>query len=344
MLELRILSGYHRGATLPLGDEALVIGADEDADVVLADPGVAARHAQLSRSDAGWVLTPEQGEVRDQHTNAVAAQVTLDGAGFARVGAVWVALREAGSPWQDPPPEPKDDPLAVDTQDQEPDQQADTDAEGTTQAPADGDQAGQADPEPVYAQNTTPTAAAPRRKRGLRVVMVPVAAVAILSAAAAYALTAPPQHRTDEIAAREADQVRRLAGLPQQLGQDELQAALRKRLAQIDLLGRVNLELDARQWTIRGALNDDDGERLQRMLRSFAQSYVIDFPVNVKIGSAESMLPFRISQVISGNDPSIVTDDGRRLYVGDEYRGVRLAAVAGNQLKFTGKHNLNIVW
>ncbi len=72
--------------------------------------------------------------------------------------------------------------------------------------------------------------------------------------------------------------------------------------------------------------------------------YEVNVPINVRIGNAESMLPFRIQQVISGNDASIVTDDGRRLYVGDEYRGMRLAAIAGNQLSFTGKRTLNIVW
>lgn len=70
----------------------------------------------------------------------------------------------------------------------------------------------------------------------------------------------------------------------------------------------------------------------------------IHFPVKVKIGNAEAMLPFRIQQVISGSNASIVTDDGRRMYVGDEYRGVALAAIDGGQVRFTGKHKVSVQW
>jgi type III secretion protein D len=166
----------------------------------------------------------------------------------------------------------------------------------------------------------------------------------VLSAAAAYAYTSQPDAASEALLARQAAEQARLAALPLRLPSEQLQAALRKRLGEIDLLSRVTLELELRNWTISGSLNEEEVERLQRMLRSFSERHVIDFPIQVRLGNPESMLPFRISQVMSGHDPSIITDDGRRLYVGDEYRGVRLAAVAGNQLRFTGKHNLDIVW
>lgn len=95
---------------------------------------------------------------------------------------------------------------------------------------------------------------------------------------------------------------------------------------------------------MQAALDEEDAERFQRMLKAFMKRYDIHFPVNVKIGSAEAMLPFRIQQVISGNNASIVTDDGRRMYVGDEYRGTKLAAIDGNQLSFTGKRSIDIKW
>lgn len=374
MQELRILSGYHRGATLPLDGETLDIGADDDADVVLADPGIAAHHAQLSNEDGVWLLTPQDGPVRGQDSNAAQEEVELQDGAFGRAGAIWLAICETGAPWQDPPPQPadamtdvpaqaaateSDDDMMDDVEDGDgieagdvmDDVQADALAQHADRADA-TDEAHDAAENHNGAQSFAAEAsgasahvAAPRRhSRGFRMVLIPVTAVAVLSAAAAYALTAYPAAPGEEIAAREAAEVRRLDALPRALPQDQLQAALRKRLTEIDLLSRVNVDLNDREWTISGALNEDDADRLQRMLRGFSQRYVIDFPVNVRIGSAESMLPFRISQVISGNDPSIVTDDGRRLYVGDEYRGMRLAAVAGNQLKFTGKQNLNIVW
>jgi len=316
MQELRILSGYHRGATLPLDGVELAIGADEEADVVLADPGIAARHARLSC----------EGMVRGQDSNAAREQVPLADGAFGRAGAIWLTVCDGGAPWQDPPADP------VDGQAQQGDERAESGA-----APSDASAVADT---PAAAAEPSPPAS---RVRGFRMALVPVAAMAALSAAAAYALTS---HPVDSFEAGFAAEVRKRpeAAVPSHLAPDALQAALRKRLGEVDLLGRVVLDLREREWTLRGALNDEDAERLQRMLRAFAETYVIDFPIQVKIGSTEAMLPFRIVQVLSGNDPSIVIDDGRRLYVGDEHRGVRLAAVAGNQLRFTGRQTLNIAW
>lgn len=359
MDELRILSGYHRGATLPLdrddnamdGGAGLRIGAAEDVDVVLADPGVAEYHARLIAVDGGWSLTPDEGPVHAADSNAERTAVELGQGSFARVGAIWVTLCDAAVAWQDPPPSPRDAALSLQEQ-----QQAGTDAAAELQADAEAEAeavaaqaaaAVAADLTPPQQMQQEPLHAVPphgKHSRVFRVVLIPLTACAVLFAAAAYALTAHDDAPARELAAREAAEQQRLAALPRRLPPQELQAALRRRLAEVELLSRVNLELDERQWTIHGALNDDDSERLQRMLRSFSQRYEVNVPINVRIGNAESMLPFRIQQVISGNDASIVTDDGRRLYVGDEYRGMRLAAIAGNQLSFTGKRTLNIVW
>ena len=358
MDELRILSGYHRGATLPLdrdgnamdGGDGLRIGAAGDADVVLADPGVAEYHARLIAVDGGWSLAPDEGPVHAADSNAERTAVELGQGSFARVGAIWVTLCDASAAWQDPPPSPRDAALSLQEQ-----QQAETDAAAEMQADAEAEAvaaqaaaavAADLTPPPEQMQQEQLHAVPPHGKhsRVFRVVLIPLTACAVLFAAAAYALTAHDDAPARELAAREAAEQQRLAALPRRLPPQELQAALRRRLAEVELLSRVNLELDERQWTIHGALNDDDSERLQRMLRSFSQRYEVNVPINVRIGNAESMLPFRIQQVISGNDASIVTDDGRRLYVGDEYRGMRLAAIAGNQLSFTGKRTLNIVW
>lgn len=342
MLELRILSGYHRGATLPLHGAVLSIGDDDDADVVLADPGLAARHAQLVAEAGSWWLEALEGEVRGDQDNFVQDRILLGNGSFARVGTVWLTLCEADSAWCDPPPEPHDmpapslahempgaaghdDPAAMD--------------EGATQLGLEENA-----PVPLPASES---ASAAHRPRSAGRLLIPVVALAVLSGAAAYALTSDPgaTAAAPKSGAAARERLRAVSPvLPLVLPPDQLESALRKRLAEIDLLARVTLELEPRQWTIRAALTDEESERLQRMLRNFSQRHVISFPVHVKIGSPESMLPFRISQVMSGADPSIITADGRRLYVGDEYRGVRLAAVAGNQLRFTGKLNLDVVW
>lgn len=341
MLELRILSGYHRGATLPLEARPLSIGADEESDVVLADPGLAARHARLAPEDGRWVLEALDGALRGEHDNACLPKIVLDAGDCARLGAIWLAVCQADSPWQDPPPEPVDAPQAPGMEGAE-----------ETQEAEDADQPGAAswlqDERSRFDDSAPPppmqTAAAAGTRRS-RVFLLPLTAMAVLSAAA-YAWTAhpdahPPAARlpAPDLAAAQLD-----AGQARKLPAAQLESALRKRLGEIDLLSRVTLEVGAREWIIRGALNQEESERLERMARAFAARHVLDFPLRVRIGTPESMLPFRISQVMSGDDPCIITDDGRRLYVGDEYRGVRLAAVAGNQLRFTGKHNLDVLW
>ncbi|WP_081768923.1 FHA domain-containing protein [Herbaspirillum sp. RV1423] len=407
MYELRVLNGYHRGATLPLTGETLTIGAGDTADVVLADPGIEETHAELAPSSSGWTLQSLDGAVRGADSNQAVASLALAPGDFVRVDHIWLAVVQQNSPWQEPPAEPGDAATPADA--------------ATDEAMRDAALADSADntETAVQAEQTGPTAAADAmnahvseraaqpgflsRKR--QWLFAPVALTAILSAAAAYAMTRTytplsvdgeantasvddmaawrptavaqeDMHRT----AKEngTAQPERMLNLPRPdlskidqatrsrkeqgktdrmadmkavsiksgpaLSPEELRSAFRKRLAEVDLLKRFNLQLEDRFWSLQAALEEEDAERFQRMLSAFVRKYNIDFPVEVKIGSAEAMLPFKIQQVISGNNASIVTDDGRRLYVGDEYRGMKLAGIEGNQLSFTGKRSINVTW
>src|SRR5512135_3439823 len=54
---LRVARGPSRGAELALSSlEPIVIGCDPDADLVLADDTVSARHAEVRPTAAGWVV------------------------------------------------------------------------------------------------------------------------------------------------------------------------------------------------------------------------------------------------------------------------------------------------
>jgi type III secretion protein D len=355
MYELRILNGYHRGATLPLRlDEGEhVIGSADDADVVLADPGVRERHASVALSGSGWTLRVLDGEIRGALDNQTREALQLNPGDAARVGQIWLTVATQDSAWQEPPPTPVDVPAppeaAADT--------AATAAPPEQSAPADA--LHYMDDNPDHPDNagegTHATQAAvppPRAARRSRLVLLaPVALAAVVSAA--YAITNRRPGQPDpmaRIAAVNAGAEVMPASLQdaakpaQALSQEQLRAALRKRLTEVDLLNRFDLQLADGHWTMRAVLDDDDAERFRRMLTAFVKQHDIRFPVDVKVGGAEAMLPFRIQQVITGNNASIVTDDGKRLYVGDEYRGVRLAAIGGNQLSFTGKHHLEVTW
>ncbi|MFL6608935.1 MAG: FHA domain-containing protein, partial [Pseudomonas sp.] len=79
MFELRVLSGLHRGAALPLVGEQWVVGAAEDADLALYDPGICGRHAAVSLVQGQWLLASLEGVVCNGQGQPWAATEPLPG-------------------------------------------------------------------------------------------------------------------------------------------------------------------------------------------------------------------------------------------------------------------------
>lgn len=355
MLELRILSGLHRGATLPLIDEELAIGSGDDSDVVLVDPGICDRHAVLSATGDAWVLTAEKGELRAADTNSTQAILDLSVGDFARIGKVWITIVESGSPWQDPPAEPLEIPFDASAVSDfsEPIMSADS---LVMEVPS--DKAGKP--------------AAIRKRfgwKGKKALAVPVMATSLLFvAAAAYAMTSRSNNgdsskRLEDQATAEltksamsrpklgdsavdisAPSVTPLAASSAPESQEELRKAFRNRLADAQLLKRFELNLRDDSWEMRGNMDDEETVRFERILKAFMSEHKISFPVHAKVVTAEGMLPFKIRQVISGASAAVVTDDGTRLYLGDEYKGIKVVAIQDNHLTFAGKRKIEVNW
>ena len=404
MYELRILSGLHRGATLPLDENSLVIGGSEDADVVLVDPGIEEKHATLALTEGGWLLSALDGVLRSSDSNQPESLIALNGGDFARVGNVWLTVVDQGAPWENPPPEPADQPVSAaadgaqdqqdhqdhqDQQDQQDQQEgqeqgmASYQAEAAEQAAyqaqieamphagqsgeADAPDAGMAPAADAPAQFVQKPRAQVKRGSGKRrVIYGSLGAVTILSAAAAYALTSKPDtvlakkapelsaqigtqskssgRAGDKTIAAAFDVSNRNSPTVRPLPPEELRTAFRKRLSDADLLKRFDLTLLDEHWSMQAALDDDEAARFERILTAFVKAHNITFPVNAKIGNAESMLPFKIRQVISGVNASIVTQEGERLYIGDEFKGMRLVAIDSSVLTFAGKRKIQVKW
>lgn len=118
MFELRVLSGLHRGAALPLVGDQWVVGAAEDADLALYDPGVCARHLRLERVEQQWRLALLDGAASDaQGQPWTPTQPLPVNAPFA-VAGIWLCLAPAEQPWPQeatlesatPPPGSADNP------------------------------------------------------------------------------------------------------------------------------------------------------------------------------------------------------------------------------------------
>ncbi|QGZ42133.1 type III secretion protein D [Pseudoduganella flava] len=336
--ELRVLSGLHRGASLPVDEQPQLIGASDDADVVLVDPGIAQRHAMLRLESGGWSLLAMDGAVKGARHDAAEDQHVLPPGAAARVGNVWVTVSEGDAPWQDPPPDPPAGSAPDEPQEQQDQEETEEEAAQQEEGPAVDDDAlvdtpAEAAPEPEPA----PMAAAKPRRR-TRMVLLPAALGVMLLAVGTYAYssrTAPPAPA----------QVAVVKPVPPKPPTPEaLRQAFRQRLAEVDLLRRFDLQLDDRAWTLRAALDDEETARFKRILAAFVATHKIEFPIDVRIGGPDAMLPFRVTQVITGANASIVTDDGQRLYPGDDYRGVKLVAIDGNRLRFNGERAIEVKW
>ena len=332
--ELRILNGLHRGASLPLDDQPQLIGAADEADVVLVDPGIAPRHAVLRLEADSWSLLALDGAVRGALDDTEADQPGLAPGDCARVGRIWLTVTTADAPWEDPPADPPAMAALPGA------------AEAIEEEMPEADGPLDEEPEPILAEPPPAAAAAPRvekpRRRRARIVMLPVVLGAGLVAAAGYAYSArspEPLRPSPALAAPASKPAVQAPPSPQ-----ALREAFRQRLAEVDLLRRVELTLEDRAWTMRAALDEEEAARFRRILAAFVAAHHIDFPVDVRIGGSDTMLPFKVRQVISGANASIVTDDGQRLYPGDDYKGVRLVAINGNKISFNGAQPIEVKW
>ena len=103
LFELRVLSGLHEGAALPLFGECWSIGAHQDADLELYDPGVAARHARLHGMAGRWTVQAQEGLLQDD-AGTVRAQITdlAPGRAFA-IGGIRLCVADTQSAWLDEP-------------------------------------------------------------------------------------------------------------------------------------------------------------------------------------------------------------------------------------------------
>jgi type III secretion system YscD/HrpQ family protein len=96
---LRVLSGPHRGAELPLVAGTYAIGSSDDDAVVLADPNVAAHHANLVVTADGVRCVPEGGRVRLDGSEVPGEGVVLRPFQLFGLGETFLAIGPKDEPW-----------------------------------------------------------------------------------------------------------------------------------------------------------------------------------------------------------------------------------------------------
>lgn len=308
MFELRVLTGLHRGAALPLSGERWLIGSSADADLALYDPGVETEHCRLERQEDGWSLSALQGQLDDAEGHRVSQIAALQADTPFALAGVWLTLSSANSEW---PAEPD----AVDSP--------------AEQAPDEPAQAAQADELSAVAEDRTRAAKRSRSWAGPLLVTGLAAAIA----ASGWILTGEAA-----IPAQPAEPEKPVPSLL------EGKATLLRMIKDRELHERLSLTEEGGSLVLQGSIKKTERALVQRMLAQFNQQYGEALKVIDRTSPLISELPFTIAQINGGLRAHIVTDGGRRIFVGDEIDGLRLVALDDKLLKFEGTQQIEVKW
>lgn len=328
MFELRVLTGLHQGAALPLVGEQWGIGADADQDLALHDPGVEQLHCRLQRQGEGWRLNAADGSIADEEGHLHASTLLSPNTAFV-LGSVWLCVSPAQDPW---PSLPAVIPQAK--------------SEQTSQAEA---------PASAPLEKVESRSRFFNRTTGVVIgVLLGIAGSAwSLSRSAApsldaMAISTPAQQLAKQDPVRPSTTKGKTTDQP---------ASKRIRLTSVDdvkrqlntmlserLLSDVSVEQTPEGLALSGNLKPESQLVYQRMLQRFKDRY--DTPVTLidNVAAGTSGLPFTIVQIMSGPHAHLVTADGRRLYVGDELAGLRLTRIDDNRIQFDGDRHYEVSW
>ncbi|KGD80071.1 type III secretion protein D [Pantoea sp. PNA 14-12] len=311
MHELRVLTGLHRGAALPLSGDKWWIGADEHADLALYDPGIKDRHCQLVKTPQGWEVKASDGPVKDNEGQRCEALSNLQpGTAFA-VGHIWLSIVDAATPWPEDEAELLHD--AESAHDSEPTL---VEASASVQ-PVSEHLSAKKSPLPFWAKLSY---------MGLTLLLVMMLGTWMLNTSIASP-SAPPA-----------------PGKPSLTSVPRTRQIIASMLLDRGLNKHVSLTSDNQSVTLSGGVTDEENQRLQRMLKTLYRHYDVRLPIHNHVGAASVKLPFNIVQITSGAHANIVTDSGQRIFIGDEVDQLRLVAINSDSIEFAGRENIRVKW
>ncbi|WHU82334.1 FHA domain-containing protein (plasmid) [Pantoea agglomerans pv. betae] len=307
MHELRVLTGLHRGAALPLCGEQWWIGAAEDADLALFDPGIKDRHCQVIKTPQSWMVKALEGPLKDNEGQRCEQLNDLQpGTAFA-VGHIWLSIVNAATPW------PEDKSETSQTAESAPNPDAAPAAEQTDA----GQQTAEKKPLPFWAKMAY---------LALILLLVIMLGSWILNTSIA-ASSAPTGPRKPPLIS---------AGSTRQI--------ISRMLLDRGLNKQISLTSDSQSLTLTGQVTDADAQRLQRMMKTFYRHYDVRLAIHNNVSAVSAQLPFNIVQITSGAHANIVTDRGQRMFIGDEVDQLRLVAINSDSIEFSGRENLKVKW
>ncbi|HGM6862464.1 TPA: EscD/YscD/HrpQ family type III secretion system periplasmic domain-containing protein [Serratia rubidaea] len=283
MFELRVLSGYHCGAALPLSGASWRIGGDPQADLRLDGVDLAGLSYLLGCEDGVWRLSTEP---VSQETWTLEADTPF------QLADVWLCVARAETPWHE----------------------------------------AAALPAPAEASPAPPPAARRRLSGAMRGLVLGL--FLLLSITVASWILQPTMAQTSAGEGRTASWN----------SVEELRAPLQQQLRERELIKQIRISKQGDGLLLSGELSKPQMAVFERMMARFYAHYGAAAPVKSAVRPQEKKLPFRIVQVTTGQRANIVTDDGQRVFIGDEVAGLRLAAITDDRIEFSGRDPLTVKW
>ena len=307
MYELRVLTGLHRGAVLPLIGEQWSIGTEDSCDLVLLDSGIDPQHAQLALADDVWTLTAGGGStIIDPENQTVERIDQLELDLMFALNGVWFTLAHADTAWMT---DTDLDELAVSVHEEQ-----------VKQTPA------KRSPVPFIFGFITALA-----------ISVPTALGALSHDPASKLEPEPVARATVAATAKPVAAV-----VPMSI--DESLGRIRKMLHDRELDTKVKANIRNGQLVLSGTVDDQGRALVQRMVDYYQRANDTDADLINEVEVQKLKLPFEIVQIVTGPMGHVVTSTGKRLFVGDEVDGVRLTSIKDNQLIFKGERDYEVIW
>jgi type III secretion protein D len=312
MFELRVLTGLHRGAALPLSGGQWRIGSSAEAELALYDPGIEAEHCLLERQDESWSLSSRQGQLSDSEGHRVSQIVPLQPDTVFALGGVWLTLVSANSEW------PADDDSAttpVETPEALDDPVMQTESAEVIAAPED-------------------RSSVAKRSRSWSGLLILAAGLALSAVTVGWVLSgeAAIEQQPGKQATKPVPSLRE--------GKETLLRMIKDR----ELHDRLTLTEENGSLVLQGRLKKAERALVERMLAHFDRQYAGALKVIDRTTPLISALPFAIAQINGGHSAHIVTASGRRIFVGDEIDGLRLIALDDKRIEFGGAQQIEVTW
>jgi type III secretion protein D len=322
MLELRILTGLQRGAAMAIEDtQILTVGSADNCDVLILDHGIAEQHLTLEYQDEALILNPLD-EVRGDDGDYINEPIVVERLHLFYLKGIWVGIADSEDDWSvfdDLIPEKIPEP--------------------NLELVAEGEEY---HIEPI--------------KMSWKSKLFAIAGLLMLASWATASVFIPKDSILKSSSKKQAsgavknekvdeslNPIKKVTVAKKYYSREELAEILNSKLMELQLRQLIDLKYDIEGWTIDASLDDEDRLRLERALEWFNTEYKPRFPITVKVLNLANLLPFKITQIVSGKMAGVITEDGQRFFVGDTVEGYRLVSVQGNKASFDGKRKIDVV-